>query len=216
MSSLDVLVDGTLPGWFGKLPGIGDFAHRRLPEAFRARWDQWLQTGLLRLRGSRDDWTARYLDGPLWFFLLGTEVAGQCAWLGVLMPSVDGVGRYFPFTLAVELDDLPGAAADPADPAHARLQRWWALAAQAALAGLEQDLDAVGFDALLARLFVPANGAAPDGGATPVQLPLAGQSHWWTDPARPEGSPMTAAGLPRDGQFDVLFGCDRESGQEDT
>ena len=31
------------PGWFGKLPGMGDFAHRRLPEPFRSAWDRWLQ-----------------------------------------------------------------------------------------------------------------------------------------------------------------------------
>ncbi|MGO8543079.1 TagF domain-containing protein, partial [Rhizobium leguminosarum] len=31
-----------LPAWFGKLPGMGDFAHRRLPQDFLAAWDQWL------------------------------------------------------------------------------------------------------------------------------------------------------------------------------
>ena len=29
------VVSGAAPGWFGKLPGMGDFAHRRLPEEFR-------------------------------------------------------------------------------------------------------------------------------------------------------------------------------------
>ena len=33
----------TLPGWYGKLPFIGDFANRRLPSAFINAWDDWLQ-----------------------------------------------------------------------------------------------------------------------------------------------------------------------------
>ena len=33
-------------GWYGKLPGLGDFAMRRLPPNFVERWDAWLQAGL--------------------------------------------------------------------------------------------------------------------------------------------------------------------------
>ena len=37
------VVTGTgVPGWFGKLPGLGDFASRRLPDTFVAAWDRWL------------------------------------------------------------------------------------------------------------------------------------------------------------------------------
>jgi len=184
-----------LPGWFGKLPGIGDFAHRRLPEAFRTQWDAWLQSGLVKLRERHDDWVERYLEGPLWFFVLGEQVAGPRAWLGVLMPSVDGVGRYFPFTLAAELVLPPDAS---------RMQHWWLLASQAALDGLEQDLDAVGFDALLARRFEAASPVVD--AAVLAALPASGQSLWCTDPADADASRMTTAGLPRDRQFDALFG----------
>ncbi|RZI70695.1 MAG: type VI secretion system-associated protein TagF [Variovorax sp.] len=186
---------GALPGWFGKLPGIGDFAHRRLPEAFRETWDTWLQTNLLTLRERHEDWVARYLEGPLWFFVLGEQVAGANAWIGVLMPSVDGVGRYFPFTLAAEL-------ALPPDPA--RMQHWWTHASQAALEGLEQDLDAVAFDALLTRRF---EGTAPvDGTGVLPALPQSGQSVWCTDPADAGAAQMTTAGLPRGPRFEALFG----------
>jgi type VI secretion system protein ImpM len=45
------VVTGTgVPGWFGKLPSLGDFASRRLPDAFVSRWDRWLQGGLARAR----------------------------------------------------------------------------------------------------------------------------------------------------------------------
>ena len=194
-----------LPGWFGKLPGMGDFAHRRLPEAFRAVWDQWLQRGMSRLR-DRADWTERYLEAPVWCFALGRQVAGELGWIGVLMPSVDGVGRYFPFAIAVELE-----AASPAvlqGEALAAVLRWWAHATQAALEGLDGDLDAVRFDAVLQRLFVGGVVAASDareGGVESLDLPLAGASLWLSDPSAELGIRMLSTGLPRDEQFDALF-----------
>ena len=195
------------PGWFGKLPGIGDFAHRRLPEAFRAQWDGWLQDGLGSLRARHeDDWVERFLEGPLWFFVLGEEVAGPHAWLGVLMPSVDSVGRYFPFTIAVELDETQALSEDEAS---ARMRRWWSLAAQAALEGLEQDLDASGFDAALTRLFDTE--APVSETVQPVLIPRAGQSAWCSDPDAIGERPMIVAGLPRDGNFDALFGFVEEA-----
>jgi hypothetical protein len=66
-----VFASAELPGWFGKLPGMGDFAHRRLPESFRAVWDPWLQRGLARLRDRHADWTSHYLEAPIWCFALG-------------------------------------------------------------------------------------------------------------------------------------------------
>ena len=93
------------PGWHGKLPSLGDFASRRLSPEFLATWDGWLASGLQQLR-ERDPagWLDAYLANPTRRFLLMPGVlpgrAGQQAWAGVLMPSVDRVGRYFPFTIA--------------------------------------------------------------------------------------------------------------------
>ena len=28
-----------IPGWYGKIPSLGDFASRRLPQSFVAAWD---------------------------------------------------------------------------------------------------------------------------------------------------------------------------------
>lgn len=187
-----------LPGWFGKLPGMGDFAHRRLPDVFRETWDHWLHDGLMRLRERHADWTARYLEAPLWCFVLGAGVAGDRCWLGVLMPSVDGVGRYFPFTVAIEFDDAPPA-----------FLAWWALAAQAALEGLENDLDALRFDALLQRLFddgaaAPEAGEAARGSADLLAAP--GRALWLATPEDADAPRMTTAGLPRGAAFDALFG----------
>ncbi|RYY73496.1 MAG: type VI secretion system-associated protein TagF [Comamonadaceae bacterium] len=202
MAAAELIAPATLPGWFGKLPGMGDFAHRRLPEDFRERFDHWLHDGLLRLREQHADWTDRYLAGPLWFFALGDGVAGARAWLGVLMPSVDGVGRYFPFVVAAECT-TPLQGADDVSTAW----QWWRVAAEAALEGLENDLDAVRFDAALQRLAdARQDHAAADDADTAIAWPEPGQSLWLTDPAADEGLRMNAPGLPADGRFDALFG----------
>ncbi|WP_447771946.1 type VI secretion system-associated protein TagF [Variovorax boronicumulans] len=203
-SSSSLFVSDELPGWFGKLPGMGDFAHRRLPESFRSVWDPWLQRGLARLRDRHADWTAHYLEAPVWCFALGAQVVGERGWMGVLMPSVDGVGRYFPFTLAVELDE--GVASSDAlnGAALGAALRWWALGTLAVLEGLESDLDALRFDAVLSRVFV---GAADEPSAEDrsLELPLAGTSLWMETPGLEGGVRMLATGLPRDLQFEALF-----------
>lgn len=92
-------------GWYGKLPGIGDFAMRRLPPQFVALWDQWLQRCVETSRGTLGAaWLDTYLPSPIWRFALTPGVCGPHAWTGVLMPSVDRVGRYFPLTLAVRVE----------------------------------------------------------------------------------------------------------------
>ncbi|VTU36858.1 type VI secretion system-associated protein TagF [Variovorax sp. RA8] len=197
------------PGWFGKLPGMGDFAQRRMPIVFRDAWDRWLQNGFARLRAWHPDWTERYLKAPLWCFVLGEGVIDASSWLGVLMPSVDGVGRYFPLTLTAELVSSRTALEGEV---LARTQRWWTLAAQAALEGLEHDLDALRFDARLEELFAGYGAEVAAGERSPLALPEVGHSLWFTDPGGERGLGMTSQGLPQDEQFAALFGIGGETG----
>ncbi len=91
-------------GWYGKLPVLGDFAQRRLPNEFVAPWDAWLQHGMAASQtvlGSA--WLDTYLTAHVWHFVLMPGVLGQQGWAGAWTPSVDKVGRYFPFTLAAPL-----------------------------------------------------------------------------------------------------------------
>jgi type VI secretion system protein ImpM len=215
---MDPDVEAALPGWYGKLPGMGDFAHRRLPDEFRNAWDRWLQAGLTQLRARHGDWTERYLQAPLWCFVLGDGVLGEASWIGVLMPSVDSVGRYFPFSVAAPLERTP---TEIHGQVLERAQRWLRQAAQAAVEGLEHDLDALRFDALLLKSFVQVNAqgaeasaeagrsvdAPPDGSETAMLvLPEYGSSLWFTDPQAEAGQGMSMQGLPQDEQFDALFG----------
>jgi type VI secretion system protein ImpM len=94
-----------IPGWYGKLPGVGDFVGRRLPEDFVREWDAWLQEVVATTRaGLGTGWIERYLTMPIWRFVLVSGLVAGRGWAGVLMPSVDRVGRQFPLTIAVPLE----------------------------------------------------------------------------------------------------------------
>jgi type VI secretion system protein ImpM len=99
-------VQADAPGFFGKVPEVGDFVSRRLPQGFIQPWDQWLQDAISYSREQLgQEWLEFYLTSPIWRFALSAGVAGADAWAGVMMPSVDRVGRYFPFTLAYRLSN---------------------------------------------------------------------------------------------------------------
>jgi type VI secretion system protein ImpM len=93
-------------GLYGKLPSHGDFLRRRVSDAFVDVWDAWLQNGLA---GSRellgDRWLDTYLTSPAWRFVCSAGGCGAQAIAGVMVPSVDRVGRYFPITLVWQLPD---------------------------------------------------------------------------------------------------------------
>ncbi|PCJ30556.1 MAG: type VI secretion system-associated protein TagF, partial [Moraxellaceae bacterium] len=92
-------------GLYGKLPAHGDFLHRNLSAEFIQGWDDWLQRSVASSQeqlGSR--WLDLYLTSPLWRFVISPGVVDGRVWAGVMMPSVDKVGRYFPLTLAMPYD----------------------------------------------------------------------------------------------------------------
>jgi len=95
-----------VPGFFGKLPMRGDFVVRRLPPQFVRAWDAWLQQTLAKSQEQLGgQWTDIYLSSPLWRFGISSGICGENGWIGVLMPSVDQAGRYFPLTVAVPVTE---------------------------------------------------------------------------------------------------------------
>lgn len=91
-------------GVFGKLPAHGDFVERNLPKSFLGHWDEWLQRSIASSRDiAGEDWLDYYLTSPVWYFGLGHGTVEADPWVGAIVPSVDSVGRYFPFTIAIRL-----------------------------------------------------------------------------------------------------------------
>lgn len=161
-------------GWYGKIPALGDFASRRLTQQFIGIIDDWLQRSLCDSReqlGNR--WLACYLNSPIWRFVLLPGVCGDDCWAGVMMPSVDQVGRHFPLLVAAPFDAEP-ASLSRLMAAHA----WFDGLEDAALACLDLADSVDALEARLARLPVPA---------TPASTALALQAGaalagWWRGP----------------------------------
>ena len=97
-------------GIFGKLPAYADFLSRDLPPSFLEPWDRWLHQSLAAGR-NRANWQATYLASPIWRFQITAGVCGDSAWAGILMSSIDRVGRCYPMTVALPVPPLVDAAA---------------------------------------------------------------------------------------------------------
>ena len=152
-----------VPGWFGKLPSLGDFAQRRLTQDFVDAWDHWLASGLGDwMAQDPNGWEVDFTAGASWHFLLlpGLWSWQQDALIGCLLPSVDNVGRRFPLTLAQPLTRWPQSMRQAqalrqwldqlGDLGHDALERQWSPAE------LEDELQALGgamdaFEAVLGR-----------------------------------------------------------------
>jgi type VI secretion system protein ImpM len=223
------------PGFFGKLPCRGDFVSRRLPADFIEAWDGWLQSAMAASQEALGgNWLDVYLTSPIWRFALAPGVAGEEGQIGVVMPSVDKVGRYFPLAVAAPsgFEGLPLAAAS-------QLDDWFGEIESLVLATLDEaPLELEEFDERLVRLsltpFAAVEGDAPfaDGGGARAQtlwhcgLPLErslrdamllAHSHllgcrlerasvWWTQGSeRVEPSLLVASGLPSHRAFTALL-----------
>jgi type VI secretion system protein ImpM len=156
------------PGFYGKLPDFGDFLTRRVPTAALDIWDPFLRRLLQSSRARLgDSWLEAWLSAPVWHFGLGENLLFPTQAWGVLIPSVDRVGRHFPFTIL-----------GPAAPTGRPL-RDWALAAEAqALAALDENFSPDTLDRALAALGPPQ--PRPPGTA-PTQTPLGENPGDWPE-----------------------------------
>ncbi len=210
------------PGLYGKVYTHGDFIARRLPPAFVSVWDAWLQGCL---QGSRaqlgEAWLDTYLTSPVWRFALAPGVCDANAWAGVLIPSVDRVGRHFPLVLAA------GAAGGlPLPQWMEEGAPWYEQIEQLALSALDEGFN---FEQLDAQLQAMAGlAAAPAAGSigaagyrieiddvsqAVAALPelaaaaLFGQSVWWTDGSERLGAQvLMCRGLPTPQAFAGMLG----------
>lgn len=189
---------------FGKTPSKRDFIAPGAPRGFLSVWEPWMQAGLSSSKHSLDRlWQERFLTAPIWRFWLGQGICGATT-LGAFMPSLDGIGRYYPLTV---LATARGGEAfvPPEMDLHAD---WFASAENFLLDTLEPSagfesisaqLDALpvpqvqgpaGEDAALARLAATCLYAAPDAGVSGATFAAfraadwlalnAQRSFWWT------------------------------------
>ncbi|HLX80200.1 MAG TPA: type VI secretion system-associated protein TagF [Burkholderiales bacterium] len=139
-------------GWYGKLPANGDFVTRRLPPSFIEPWDAWLNA---MLAGSRERlgpaWRDAFLSAPAWRFVLAPGIIGDHGWAGLIVPSVDSVGRYFPITVA---SALPSQSMDPVTTV-VRAHNWYGEVEPVAYAALSPDAEMETFDAQLRNRSFP-------------------------------------------------------------
>ncbi len=173
-------------GWYGKMPSLGDFASRRLPRDFIDTWDAWLQESIVtskKILGDR--WLDVYLTSPLWRFALMPEVCGECAWAGVLMPSVDKTGRHFPLTLALTLEPHFDAAMS-----LLASQTWFADLEKVALSALDVAFLVDDLERDLAKIPFPETEPRD----VLDRQKITDLALWWTSPADdPERLQLTSA-----------------------
>jgi type VI secretion system protein ImpM len=120
---------------FGKLAAKRDFIALYAPRDFLQAWEPWMQGGISASRQALGEaWHQAFLTAPIWRFWLGADICGVSV-TGAFMPSLDGIGRYYPLTVFACAP--PGQAILPPDlDAH---EDWFAAVEEFLLATLDRD-----------------------------------------------------------------------------
>ena len=197
-------------GWYGKLPGAGDFLYRRVPRELQAWWDRWMQNGLGSFKRWPDAMTRHYAVAPVWNFAIPATQGVDAVQFGCLAPSCDRVGRYYPVCVTLQVaahnyrpSVLEGSAA------------WYWQCGTALLQAIRHGVAPDQFDAQVLAAgragFHTASGGSDDilsilgptaGGESAQQRlgwpelplcfdPFGSTSYWWTNQA--DGSPLRTA-----------------------
>jgi type VI secretion system protein ImpM len=158
-------------GFCGKLPARGDFVMSGLPRSFVEAWHDWLQSVMATSRRSLgEEWVAAWLEAPIWRFALSPGVCGPDAVLGLWMPSVDRIGRYFPLTFAAVM---------PGGDAAALIRAGGGFLALVECAGLDALAGDLAPESVAARLATAALAEPGDPSTDPELCPEA-RALWWS------------------------------------
>jgi len=138
-------------GLFGKLSAKRDFIALATPRTFLEVWEPWVQASLSASRHQLGDrWQQVFLTTPVWRFWLGAAICGSTV-AGAIMPSLDGVGRYYPLTLHAVGDT--GAPIVPPD--IDAQDEWFNVGENFLLSTLDRDTAFEDISSALDRLPVP-------------------------------------------------------------
>lgn len=182
---------GVSPGLFGKLPASGDFVTLDVDPGVREPLDGWLSEGMADLAG-RPEGLSHYLVAPVWRFWCAPGVLGPAPVCGLVMPSVDRVGRYFPLCVVKR-----GAGPDSPSASDTLLQQQARILPRA----LHERLPPADLLALLRQC--EAGDAAAGGAFEPVEA-----ESIWCAAGDANGHPrrIKGYGAPDVGLFSALFG----------
>jgi len=137
---------------FGKLTSKRDFVASHAPRRFLDVWEPWIQGGMSASRQELgSSWQAAYLKAPIWRFWLGEDLCGTTT-LGAFMPSVDGIGRYFPLAVFACANDGEAIAPPEYDPQGT----WFAAAEDFLLSTLDHGVAYEAVTGGLERLAAPS------------------------------------------------------------
>jgi len=122
-------------GYYGKLPLRGDFIQRNVNAEFIQVWDSWLQNVITNSKEVlNEQWLNYYLVSPIWRFYLPLQ--NNTAYCGLMLPSVDKVGRYFPFAIISQVD-----ISVPPQTLILNNEKWFDDAEEIAMRALDENID---------------------------------------------------------------------------
>ncbi|RFB83163.1 type VI secretion-associated protein [Rhizobium leguminosarum bv. trifolii] len=187
-------------GFYGKLPSHGDFVSMGLGHSLQSALDAWMQAGLQATQQELgDDWKRRFRAMPAWRFIIERGLWGPATVAGVLLPSLDRVGRSFPLVIAAQLHGFCE------HPRQLYLDDTWFTAAEAiAESSARRDFDINHFTASLKRLRTlrPADLAENE----ILQDASSRGTLWWRiSPEERRAKGFRVSGAPEPGHFSKLL-----------
>lgn len=188
-------------GFFGKVPSHGDFISEGLDREFITRLDEWLRAGMHACAdqyGAR--WSSVFSNAPPTRFISEIGVWGDAAYVGVLLPSRDRVGRRYPLVVLAQLTRFR------LHPRTLYLDETWFMAAEAlAETSMSEDFDMNRFTTAIKRLRLPKP-KEDDDAPVPTHNRDKPTSLWWqidAETRRPKGVKLD--GRPGTADFIKLF-----------
>lgn len=184
------------------MPSLGDFFRIDAPRSFVEPWDIWLQTGIQQVRHALGaDWQDLYMSAPIWRFSLSAGIAGPDAMMGIVMPSVDRVGREFPLTLMASVPVSSSLAVQ-----HFRAQVTFSSLENLALSALDDDMTREFLAQQLAQTEVPlVNSDVDVPSAVAEQIDSMKRPSIWTVDLADGPLSMVCDGLPDASEMRGLF-----------